>query len=351
MKFDDYSEKEAIRHFRELVFQLHNLLRCDPDLKWEPLHNGENDAPSHLDLILDERRVSFETVYELKPSVPWVESFDPVGRQLLITPRITPRVLSACKERKLSVLDLNGRAWLRAEGLLVDRGALPGRSFSFSDEPRNIFTGKSERISRCLLTARERIWTQKELVERTGASSGLVSRIVNHLINQGIIDKTSSREFRLSEPEALLNNWAAADQLSERADTYTYAGFIKPAAEFVQDLKQWAHENGVEIAFTQWLAAWARRPFTEPVVCSAYVRRLPDSASLERLGLRRVTEGGKLWLHIPKDEGVFLEKRILPENSLPVVSDAQIYLDLQRTGLRGPEAADHLHEWENFCQP
>jgi hypothetical protein len=41
--------------------------------------------------------------------------------------------------------------------------------------PRNIFVGKSARIIRSLLTDRDRVWTQAEIVRRTGASSGLVS--------------------------------------------------------------------------------------------------------------------------------------------------------------------------------
>ena len=36
---------------------------------------------------------------------------------------------------------------------------------------------------------------------------------------------------------------------------------------------------------------------------------------------------------------------------LTLVTDAQIYLDLKRTGLRGPEAAAALREWEGFCLP
>jgi hypothetical protein len=92
-----------------------------------------------------------------------------------------------------------------------------------------------------------------------------------------------------------------------------------------------------------------RHPFTEPVVTSAYVSRLPDSATLENLGLRLVGEGGKLWLHVPDDDGLLRETQI--QDELTLVTDAQIYLDLQRTGLRGPDAATALREWKGFCRP
>jgi hypothetical protein len=70
---------------------------------------------------------------------------------------------------------------------------------------------------------------------------------------------------------------------------------------------------------------------------------------LDQLGLRPVTEGGKLWLHVPDDEGLLTETQT--SGPLNLATDAQIYLDLQRTGLRGPDAATVLREWEGFCLP
>jgi hypothetical protein len=75
---------------------------------------------------------------------------------------------------------------------------------------------------------------------------------------------------------------------------------------------------------------------------------LPEAAALERLGLRPVTDAGKVWLLVPDDEGVFLET--LNAQGLPLATDAQIYLDLQKTGLRGPDQAAALRNWEGFCR-
>jgi hypothetical protein len=35
---------------------------------------------------------------------------------------------------------------------------------------------------------------------------------------------------------------------------------------------------------------------------------------------------------------------------LRLASDAQIYIDLKKTGLRGPDAAQALKEWKGFCR-
>ena len=347
-----YSSKSAtIRHESELVHHFRELLPDDPDLVWHCPPGSNLERPSRVDLEFDGRHLPFAPLYELKASLPWVESLptDQLPKPLLVTPELSPRVLEACKARGISAIDLNGRAWLRALGLLVDRRPLPGRSFSYELEPRNIFVGKSARIIRCLLTDHDRVWTQSEIVTRTGASSGLVSRIVQHLISQGFAEKISPRKFRLRDSLSLLDAWADADQFSKRNRTTLYAGFLGSPVELANRLQDWAHHESVSIAFTQWLAAWVRHPFTEPVVTSAYVSRLPDSATLENLGLRLVGEGGKLWLHEPDDDGLLRETQI--HDGLTLATDAQIYLDLQRTGLRGPDAATALREWKGFCRP
>ena len=202
MKNTIFSKSAAIRHESELILHFQDLLGDDPDLRWLLTEHPSGQPLGHLDLEFDDRQIRFTPVYELKPSIPWLEGLP--ARQdpppLLVTPELSSRVIDCCKSRSISAIDLNGRAWLRAPGLLVDRRPLPGRSFSYELEPRNIFVGKSARIIRCLLTDHDRLWTQGEIVPRAGASSGLVSRIVQHLINQGFAEKTSAREFRLRDP-------------------------------------------------------------------------------------------------------------------------------------------------------
>lgn len=341
-----------IRHESELAAHFRDLLSVDPDLSWELPAGTSQHRPDRVGLKLDGQHIDFSVVYELKPSLPWLDTLaakDGTPRPLLVTPELSSRVINHCKHNGIAAIDLNGRAWLRAPGLLVDRRPLPGRAFSYQLEPRNIFVGKSARIIRSLLTDRERLWTQAELVPRTTASSGLVSRIIQHLISQGFAEKTSAREFRLRDLFALIDEWETSDRLEKRARTTLYAGFIGPPLELAHRLQAWAASEAVPVAFTQGIAAWVRHPFTEPAICSAYVSRLPDAATLQTLGLRQVTEGGKLWLHVPDDEGTLTETQT--RDSLTLASDAQIYLDLQRTGLRGPDAAAALRAWDGFCKP
>ena len=353
MKTTDTSKNAAIRHESELVHHFRQLIDDEPELKWNlPSATAANERLPWVALELDAHPLRFKPVYSLKPSIPELESILAGWKEtllpLLVAPELRPWILDFCREKRLAAVDLNGRTYLRAEGLLVDRRQLPGRDFRFELEPRNVFVGKSARVIRGLLTERDRVWTQSELVERTKASSGLVSRIVQHLISQSFIEKQSPREFHLSNPLGLIDAWVKADDFHRRSPATRYTAFGGSPIEIAHQLHAWAGEQSVPIAFTQWIAGWLRHPYTEPVLTSAYVSRVPEDATLERLGFRHVTDAGKVWLLVPDDEGVFLETQ--ETQGLPLASDAQVYLDLQRTGLRGPDQAAALRNWEGFCR-
>ena len=95
-----------------------------------------------------------------------------------------------------------------------------------------------------------------------------------------------------------------------------------------------------------WFAANLRHPYTIPPLVSAYVARFPAEQIERELRARQVADGGTLWLVVPKDDGVFRETQRVGDFTL--ACDAQIYLDLLRAGLRGPDQAKALREWTGF---
>ena len=69
-----------------------------------------------------------------------------------------------------------------------------------------------------------------------------------------------------------------SDRFPKRTSTTLYAGFFGPPLELAERLQQWAKAEKAPLAFSQWIAAWTRHPYTEPVVCSAYVT--PNGSAL-----------------------------------------------------------------------
>lgn len=57
---------------------------------------------------------------------------------------------------------------------------------------------------------------------------------------------------------------------------------------------------------------------------------------------------GRLRLVLPKEEGVLHPQQTV--QGFQLVSDVQIYLDLQRAGLRAEEQAEELRRWPDFSE-
>jgi len=342
-------KKYVLRHHSELVREFAGLVARDVRLKNFKLNSDVR--PTSAKFLLDGQAHRFALQFLLSPTgdaIP-AAALDAPVHPLLVVPNLTPLFLQACQQRNVSVADLNGQVFLRAPNLLVSLPRLPDRDVRFAQEPRNIFVGKSARIVRSLLSDPKRTWQQADLVPRTGATSGLVSRIVTHLTHQGYLKKADARRFHVASPSALLDAWAQADDFARRTTTYRLTALSADPLQLAKVISTALTKTKVQYAFTQWLAAWLRHPYTEPPVVSLYVSDLPSQSILEQLGLQPVSEAGRVWFHVPADEGVFLETRDVQK--LPLVADAQIYIDLLKTGLRGPEQAQALRNWSGFCLP
>jgi hypothetical protein len=264
---------------------------------------------------------------------------------LLATVRLSDSLLDECRKRRLACFDCNGRAWIERPGLSVFRDTNKV-SFRLAQPVVSPFSPKSQRLARLLLNHGDQAWGQVKLAKETGISLGLVSRLLHHYETQGWV-KGHRNDWQLANQDALLDAWVAADQWSKRIDLQEY-DFLEPdKATFAGKFYRYLG-GAFSIAYTQWLAATLRHAYGNVPVVSAYCGRFPTVEEEKLVGLRRVTGGGKIWLLQPVDSGVFRETREV--NGIPLVSDAQIYLDLLQVGLRGPDQAAALRKWEGFCR-
>jgi len=344
------SKRKTIITEAQLRQAAKEALEGDDRLRWRWKAFGltrERGADALLELNVDGRRVVFEVEFKLSPSVREVERLAARGGSrpgLLIAPSLSEVLVQHCRERELSCLDLNGRQWIRAEGVVVDRQPSEERRFRPSLLPPGAFQPKSSRLVRALLSQPDRAWSQGELRERTGLSPGLVSRLARHLVNEGLLTR-DNRVLRVSRTGALLDAWAARDDWAKRTTVRQYS-LLESDVETVARRVAKVFPAGETLVFTQWFAASLRHPYTIPPVVSAYVARFPTEQVERELRARQVADGGTLWLVVPKDDGVFRETQRVGE--LTLACDAQIYLDLLRAGLRGPEQAKALREWKGF---
>ncbi len=347
---------EFIQTERDLSVAVENTLRSDKDLSWritrvEP-QNDKTRADAVVHLKFGGKDLSFLAEFKLKPTADLIETLGHRASPrdhpwLLVTPRLSERFVDLCKKSGVACLDLNGRVWIRRGSVLVDRSPQASRESIIATPPEpDLVSNKSSRVLRAFLSP-QRPWTQAELATATGVSRPLLSRLLETLGQQGYVRREGNLRggtWILAQADALLDKWARRDVWSRRAVVQQYS-ILVPALETAATQLSAAFGSS-RFAFTQWYAAQLRRPYTESPVLSVYVEENPSADLLKSLNAREVTSGGRLWLIRPRDEGVF--QFIQTVDGLPLVSDAQIYLDLLQVGQRGPDAADALRHWEGF---
>lgn len=282
------------------------------------------------------------------PFIEWIRHLGHEAQSFFFAcPKLSDGMAAAyMKEPALCHADLNGRLFLRRDGLWLLREP-SGDQIQNAPQTASPYSGKASRIPRTLLARPEHRWTQLELQEVTQASPGYVSRVLRQLVDAGQVKQDGrggpggTMEYQVQNGAGILNDWEKEDRFWRRVSLVEYSVVGSDPERLASQVRD-ALPDG-SFAFTQWIAAWFRHPHTTPPVVSAYVR----SRFLQHCQIgRRVSSGGNLWLLVPKDEGVFQETQTC--EGFRLVSDAQIYLDLTGMGRRGPDAAQALRAWEGF---
>ena len=288
----------------------------------------------------------------LHPSRQWLKEAAEVQTAVLLAPHIPELLAADLRRTAINHADLNGRLFLTTDWALIDRRPAE-RSHRSPGTALDVFSQKTSRLARCLLAHREREWTQEELTGRTGLSRGLISRALTYLVQEEFVrrEAKATREnparYRVQAFDRLLDAWQQADRWHERTELHEFSVLTGDPVELAADVRELLRGKDGQVAgvYTQWFAARQRHAYTDSPVVSVYVRQLPKS--LPQFA-RPVASGVNLWLLVPKDEGVFQETQ--EAAGYPLVSDAQIYLDLLQVEGRGPEQAKALRNWEGFAR-
>jgi hypothetical protein len=362
------SKREFIRNETELLQRLKAFLQTQSasgahwriDQGSPKVLHGQSQTDFQATLKIDGQVHHFAVETKLNPSRENVKRLREAAqgqkaKPLLASVHLPDSIVRECQEQGVSCLDLNGRIWVRLPGLLIDRQGIPGQYRLTTTDP-DVFSPKSQRLARTLLSRpKHPAWTQPELCEATGLSLGLVSRLLRYCARQGWVEGTRGN-WRLADGKSFLDAWAQADIWSRRVTLRQYFHIDPNRSVLARAFnKRYREQYGEKsrLVFTQWIAAEYRHPYAEAPVVSAYCDQFPTEEEAARWHLNPVEQGGRLWLLVPRDEGVFLETQPpldRPQWNMKLVSDVQIYLDLLQVGLRGPDAAKALREWKGFCQ-
>jgi len=255
---------------------------------------------------------------------------------VFIAPYISSRSAEICREENVGYVDLAGNCHISFGNIYIHKEGTPN-PFTRKRYLRSLFSPKSERVLRVLLTSGPKKWKMEELAREANVSMGQVFNVKKLLADQEWIDDTRPIGFSLIDPFALLDEWSRSYNYrrNEVLNYYTLSGI----GEFEYRLGEVCQEKNILYGLTGFSGSARYVPVVRYQRVMAYVQDGFDELA-NTIGIKTVDSGANVTLLKPYDEGVFYGSE--ERNDDWVVSPVQIYLDLQGYRGRGEEAAEAL---------
>lgn len=352
MKYSPFPEDVEL----EAANVLEALLARVPAITVEQLRRGvaENKHAHEIDLVAEIRigRQRHTIICEVKSNGQprYVRSaiaqlrhakstYTPGAILVVIAPYLSEDAQRLCRESGVGFLDLVGNAYLAFDSIHIDR-QVATKPAPESRGLKSLFGPRSARVLRKMLQDPGQPWRVVELAETVGVSLGLVSNVRRALLEREWASADADG-LMLSDPDGLLDAWSANYQVptKKRFDFYTPLH----GRDLQDRLKQiMSSQNGSGVvtfcsySAAQWIAPYARTGTTHLYADAGGLARIRSG-----LELSTVPKGGNISIILPKDEGMFMDL-IEPATDVICTSAVQTYLDLNVSGERGVEAAEHL---------
>jgi hypothetical protein len=256
-----------------------------------------------------------------------------------------PNRRALLREMGIGYIDMAGNIYLRAPGVFIEREG-KRNPFGYGREGLNPYSDKASIILRVLLNEPSRRWKIREIAKAGEISPGWVSRVVDSLVERGLVEFSRQNGVALLRGEDMLKEWADIYDW-HRNKFYHYYCHALDFREILDKISRLNLHKGRMIALGFQAGAYLVSPYST----FNQVHLLVDGPSFDmihpdierQLELEPRKEGANLILVRPyyKYSALFGARKI--ENWW-VVSDVQLYLDLNKYPLRGQEQAEHLLE-------
>ncbi len=261
---------------------------------------------------------------------------------IFAAPFISNESRKTCKEANVGFIDLAGNCYFRFDHIFI---WIEGRKnpYPAAWSLKALFSPKSSRVLRALLSDVNRYWSTVELAEEIDVSPGLVTKAKQYLTENELAETSQdrkSRKFRLNDPERLLLEWSTKYSYQENR-LYGYYS-LDDIKVFEQKLPTILSGTDIRYAFSLTSGASFVAPHLRYVRSFVYVESGRIDEAAELLKLKRVESGANVVLMEPFDEAVFYDLQEI--RGVKVVSDIQLYLDLRSYKERGDEAAQSVFE-------
>jgi len=343
------NEKDLENKFKDIIYQLFNEVGTIEAVQVEPPIGDQKQYRPDMLVSVKTGKRDFRVAVEIK-SIGQPRFIRMAAQQLneylvadkdvkygiLAAPYISEEGRQLCRNYGIGCIDLAGNAWLAFNNLYIN---VQGKENPYPTTRgiKSLFTRKSSRAIRVLLTEPKRLWFVQDLAKEADLSLGQTSNIKRLLINEDLL-REEGKSFRLVDPQRLLDAWTRNYSFkdNESVDFYAIEG-----TQIERKLASFCKETSIDYGLALFSGANLVAPFVRYSRSFIYVEdKIPDVA--RQVGLKEVSSGPNVTLLKPYDKGVFYGVREV--NGLSIVSDVQLYLDLKNYRGRGEEAAQYILE-------
>jgi len=253
---------------------------------------------------------------------------------------LSPSIRSFCVENGIGYFDFSGNCRLVFDQVFIER-EVPASETPERKRLRSLFSLKSSRVMRRLLSDPHRLWKVQLLAEEADVSAATVSLMKDKLLGEEYASR-QGEGFIITKPEQLLEDWARNYDARQHKQIECYGS--AELGELESSFARHCWERSINYAFTLFSGAKRVAPFTRGIQRGyAYVSSAHNlDEIMAALKWKPVDSGGNFRLMTPIDDDVLWGKHEVEGDC--VVSDIQLYLDLASNRGRGEENAEYLLE-------
>jgi hypothetical protein len=259
---------------------------------------------------------------------------------IFVSQYLSPSIRSFCAENDIGYFDFSGNCRLIFDQVFIER-EVPASETPERKRLKSLFSLKSSRVMRRLLSDPQRLWKVQLLAQEAAVSAATVSLMKDKLLGEEYATR-DGEGFIITKSEQLLEDWARNYDPHQHKQIECYGS--EDLAELESRFAKYCGEKSINYAFTLFSGAKRVAPFTRGIQRGyAYVSSEHNLDDLMvALKWKPVDSGGNFRLIAPVDDDLLWGKQEVDGDC--VVSDIQLYLDLASNRGRGEENAEYLLE-------
>ncbi len=258
---------------------------------------------------------------------------------IVVTPWLSARTQELLRREEINYVDLTGNAWVRADypAVFIRTVGATRNPEPAAREVARLRGPKAGRLVRALVDVRPP-YGVRELAESIGLTAGYVSRLLDSLNRDALVDRSRKGEVVAVDYPALLRRWVDTYDVLKSNEAWR---FVAPEVPRKSLTRLRSFPSPGRVAVTGSFGAGRLAPVAAPALLLAYATDI--AATADALDLLPADEGANVILLRPFDEAVW--SRLDRDDGISYVAPSQAAADcLTGTG-RMPAEGEALLAW------